>query len=348
VAALVGSVGVSARVSALASGVGRAMTFEKVRVGLLATLTLVVGIGTAAATLSPSRADEPPAGPPLPSVLPKPVFPDAKDAPAPQPKAKSAAPAPAKPADPPLDPAVEKHLSEWEKATAAATNVRTDFTLTRKEAVFHREQKYTGSALCMKSHFVRLRLNAASDPDDYEAYISNGRVFYEYNGLAKTVTEIQLANPKEVGPPPPEEVGPPLPVPPWWQRLIESIAFVIHDHPPLLLLRGTTAAALKIRFDIRLVKDDQYYVYLDLSPRTAAEKAGYERVRVALAKPTANSQLPPYAPAQVWLRRPSGAEEMWSFTGVRRDVPGVEEKHFEYVEIPGFELKRAPARPAKP
>src|SRR6266702_3326538 len=61
--------------------------------------------------------------------------------------------------------------------------------------IFKGEKDYTGSILCMKPNLARLRLDYATDPRDFEAFICNGKSVYAYNGLQKTITEHKLPDP---------------------------------------------------------------------------------------------------------------------------------------------------------
>jgi len=47
----------------------------------------------------------------------------------------------------------------------------------------------------------------------------------------------------------------------------------------------------------------------------------------------------PYAPAQVFIVKPNGDTEAWSFKEARWNVPEIDETAFQYVPIPGWEFK---------
>ena len=89
---------------------------------------------------------------------------------------------------------LDYHLDEWEKASAVE-NVRAGVDLKRTTGLLAKKTtEYKGVVLCMKPNFVRLRLEDAKEPKDYEAYISDGKRLYVYDGLAKTVTETALTS----------------------------------------------------------------------------------------------------------------------------------------------------------
>ena len=99
------------------------------------------------------------------------------------------------------------------------------------------ERKYSGQVLCMKPNFAILRLNNDSDKTgaDYEAFICNGKAVYEYNGVAKTVTEWKLPDPKT------NPAG-------------------ATDNLMLDFLSGMKAKDAKERFVLSLFKEDENYV----------------------------------------------------------------------------------------
>jgi TIGR03009 family protein len=318
-AALLTPAVIAPQVSLLANEVTRGVLAGKVRAGVLVAVALAGGLVTAGAPAPVPAADPEPAPPPrrVEAKLPPPE----PQAPAPKPKPAAA---------PPIDPAIAAHLAAWEKASAGTTNVRADFTLKKKGPAFEGERVFNGSVLFMSPRFFRMRMDDQDNPADYEAYICDGKSVYAYSGLNRTVIEFPL--PKLAGPP---ALGGGLA-----SRLLIRVTGM-WDQPPLLFVNRVMARALQDRFEVRLFKEDRFYVYLEFLPRTAAEKAEFEKVRVALILPTAGPLYEPYAPAEVWVRKPNGDEETWRVIGVKRNLPGVEEKMFVYQPVPGFKVQRA-------
>ncbi len=227
---------------------------------------------------------------------------------------------PALPGAPPAaDPQLETHLAAWEKTMQAVANFHANFELTRTEAVFKKERKYNGQVSCMKPNLTVLRINSTVNKNDYEAYICDGKSIFEYNGLAKSITEFRL-NPAGQG-----------------------------ENLMLDFLSGMTADAAKKRFQISLFspgKPDpqQIYIYLDIKPVLGKDKQEFEHARFALFGPGAPAELR-YLPAQVFLRKPNGDQELWTFSSQKTNVPGVNAKAFQFVKIDGWQFKQAPAGP---
>jgi len=221
----------------------------------------------------------------------------------------------------PADPRLDEHLNGWQKTMGGLTNFHATFELTKTEAVFKKNRQYKGSVLCMKPDFARLRQDSETDKADYEAYISNGKAIYAYNGLEKSVTEFKL-NP--------------------------AAGAAGADNLMLDFLKGMNAAVAKQRFQIALFKEDATYVYLDIKPVLGKDKQEFEQVRFALLGPGVKAPFTPYMPAQVWVLKPNGDTELWKFGGQQTNIPGVDAKSFQYVEIKGWTFKQAPSAPPPP
>jgi TIGR03009 family protein len=230
---------------------------------------------------------------------------------------------PAPPLGQPSDAKLDAHLTAWEKTMSTVTNFRVDLALKRTDAVFKEDRHYSGSVLCMKPNLARLRLDYDGDPTkaDYEAYICDGKSVYEYNGLQKTVTEWKLPNPAA------NPAG-------------------STDNLMLDFLSGMKARDAKQRFELTLFKEDDYYVYLDIKPLQARDKTEFQQLRLALYGP--NTKFA-YLPAQVYMVKPNGDTEQWSFKNPQINLQGVDQKLFQYVKVPGFsERQGQPTPPPAP
>jgi TIGR03009 family protein len=226
-------------------------------------------------------------------------------------------------------PQLAVHLAGWEKQARGLTNFHAEFTVTRKDAVFGKEQRCTGIILGQPSGSVRLRMENVADKIDFEAVICDGRSAYFYNGLEKVVTEFRL--------PPPGASEVPI------ARLARKLS------PPewlmFRLLSGATAKEATTRFDVSLLKEDANYVYLDIRPRMPKDRAEFTHARVALYGPDVLPPQVPYTPAELFVVKMNGDTEHWKFSDAEVNLPGVDEKAFQFQEVPGFKLKKAPAAP---
>lgn len=235
------------------------------------------------------------------------------------------------PGVPPAAPAVPSgaqsklnaHLAQWEKTMADLKNFRVELGLKRTDFVFKKDRFYSGVVLCMKPNLAVLRLDYDGDPTkaDYEAYICDGKAVYEYNGLQKTITEWKLPDPKN------NPAG-------------------ATDNLMLDFLGGMKAKEAQQRFDMTLFKEDEYYIYLDIKPIQARDKTEFQQLRLALYGP--NTKFA-YQPAQVYMVKPNGDTEQWTFKNPQTNLPGVDAKMFQFVDVPGFrKLQGQPVPPAAP
>lgn len=206
------------------------------------------------------------------------------------------------------DPDVEKHLAAWEKKTASVDSIRLDIALTRKEGTLKRETRYSGSMLAMRPNYIVLRLENAADKSktDYEAYICDGKSLYAYNGMQKTITE--------------------FPLPLKWP------ANALADNPLLVLLTGVKAKDVAERFEVAVYKTDANYVYLDLKPRTDADKREFAHIRLAMCGPDTKTA---YLPAQVYVLKSNGDTETWTLTNWNTDL-AVKPENFKFVPVAGW------------
>ena len=213
--------------------------------------------------------------------------------------------------------ALDRHLSAWEEKTAGITNLRVEITLKRTDAVFKKDANFSGVVLCMKPNFFVARLDNADYPTetDYEAYICDGKAVYAYNGIQKTITQIDL--PKN-------------------QPSVDNLI--------LDFLTGMKAKDAKERFDITLFKTDEHYLYLDIKPRLSKDRREFEQLRVALYGPGSDTEKFVYLPAQVYILKPNGDSESWKFTNPQVNLPDVDAKAFQFVEIKdkGWKFQKAP------
>src|SRR5262249_18312291 len=82
----------------------------------------------------------------------------------------------------------------------------------------------------------------------------------------------------------------------------------------LTFLFGMKAADAKVRYDLKLSKEDQYYFYVDVLPKNDADKADFQRAQLVLNKTN-------YVPRRLWLEQPNKDTVMWDLPKVEVHVP---------------------------
>jgi len=229
------------------------------------------------------------------------------------------------PAELPLDPAHNKLdalLLQWEQKmkgveTLYATVKRTRLDYTYKErAIVDGKPVYVpgkeifeGTAKYMKPNLARIELYRKDKPTVYEKYIFTPTFVYEFNQSSKEIRAHEL---------PPAKPG------------------QMADDNFLSFLLGMRAAEAKNRYDLRLVKEDQHYHYVEVFPRLDGDKSQFQTAQLALVRTT-------MLPRQVILLEPNGNQIIW-------DIPSVEpgarlnRSEFEAPKLPGpdWRLVRAP------
>ncbi len=216
------------------------------------------------------------------------------------------------------------HLQGWERAMKAVDKFAVEATLVRKDLITQRESKFTGNIWCMKGGFARLNIAKAvakdekPNPADFMAYISNGNMLYEYDGGAKMVTMINLGT---------GGAG---------------------NNLLLDLMTGMSADAAMKRFDLKLLKVENPYVYIEAKPKTTEDKSEFETMTLVLCDADVKGRA--YIPRMVILRKSNGQQtESWDFPDPKVNPEGIEKKHFEPQKPPeGWRVQKAEAPKAAP
>ncbi|MDB5306584.1 MAG: hypothetical protein JWO38_786 [Gemmataceae bacterium] len=222
---------------------------------------------------------------------------------------------PASPAPPAADPKPDTHLAAWKQRTEKTSNFQSKFQLFRKDAVFGKEQKYTGSISYMKPNLIVLEIQNTDDGTDYEKYLCTGKAIYQYDGKARAITEFKLNPAQGAG---------------------ENVA--------LDFFSGMKAAA-KQRFQIKLHNEDKCYVYIDIKPTIPKDRQDFEHIRFVLFGPVVEAPATQYLPAAMYMLKPNGDSEVWIFSRQLVDEPNVKEADFQFREIKGWQFKQAPPSP---
>jgi len=233
-------------------------------------------------------------------------------------------PLPLQPAPVGPDAQLQAHLAGWETAMKAVEKFSVEATLVKKDLITQRESKFTGNIWCMKGGLARLSIvkvvgkDEKPNPADFMAYICNGDMLYEYDGGAKVVTMVNLGK---------GGAG---------------------NNLLLDLMSGMTADAALKRFDLKLLKAEKPYVYIEAKPKSAEDKAEFETMTLVLCDADVKGRA--YIPRMVILRKSNGQQtESWDFPDPKVNPEGIEKKHFEPAKPPeGWTVQKAVAPKAAP
>src|SRR5262249_13955570 len=100
----------------------------------------------------------------------------------------------------------------------------------------------------------------------------------------------------------------------------------VADDSFLGFLFGMKANEAKRRYALTLVKEDTWYVYVDIVPRSAADKAEFARARLVLNKDN-------FLPRQLWFEHVGGNEVTWDIPKLQSGVD-VDRKLFDAPRLP--------------
>ncbi len=224
-----------------------------------------------------------------------------------QPQRPAGPAAPATAAAPTADPALDQHLLRWEQEMQRVQSLAALLNLTERDKTFRTEQKFSGFAQYLKAgngpgslNMAMLELRQPGRQEIARKYICSGTFLYEFLPAQKEIRAHQLPPPK------PGQVA---------------------DDNFLSFLFGMKASEARRRYDLRLAKEDQYYIYVDIAPRDARDRADFQRARIVLNRDS-------YLPRQLWFEHANGNEVLW-------DIPRIQ--NGARVNRADFDAPRPPA-----
>ena len=135
---------------------------------------------------------------------------------------------------------IEDAVRRESRRTCAGTEVDKTFQATKV---------YEGTAQFLKPNMAILDLRDKRKPELFEEYICTGTFLYEFAPTNKTIRVHELP----------------------------KTATGQADDNFLSFLFGMKAVDAKKRYDLKLSKEDQYYVYVDIVPKMPADKADFAR-----------------------------------------------------------------------
>jgi TIGR03009 family protein len=195
---------------------------------------------------------------------------------------------------PEVDPLIKAHLANWEQVMQGIQNFAIEkCTLERKNLIRKQQTVLEGTIWCMKPNLARLNLTRPAaagqkaDPNDFTAYICDGKSVFEYDGGAKQRTEYKLTN---------GGVGDNL--------LLEFISGALKADNVLQRFAVTQLRA-----------EDPNYVFLEIKPLLAKDKVEFDSMILVLYHPNGAGKAFAYLPRTVVIRKSGGQEEeTWDFS----------------------------------
>ena len=219
--------------------------------------------------------------------------------------------APAAVARPPADPVLVAHLRAWQQVMGQAKTFYAECTKVQRNTNRKTEEVYKGQIACMKPGLARVRMEQQPppgerpDPNACETYICTAQAVYLYSTSDRLLTEFR---------------------------------FVPGQPPRNLLLEvmsgGLTAQAALDRFDMKVLQEDQYFVWIKIDPRLPDDMADFATMQLVLSKP--NPGAPGYLPRKIVITKDHLNQDIeeWSFPNPAIDNMSVTLDWFKKQSLP--------------
>jgi TIGR03009 family protein len=212
-------------------------------------------------------------------------------------------PQPAQPPPAAADAAAQKldtYLKQWEKAMLAVNSLAASLERIEVSATWKTKKTFTGWAAYLKPNRAMLEMVDKEKPKEVaEKIVITGSYIYQYAMAEKEVRIHQL--------------------PPAKQGQVTEDSF-------LSFLFGMKAEEARRRYDLNLTKEDQWYVYVEIVPRTKEDKTAFLKARLVLHKDT-------FLPAQLWFVQANNDEVVWNIPQIQNKA-NLDPRRFEAPEIP--------------
>jgi TIGR03009 family protein len=186
--------------------------------------------------------------------------------------------------------ALDNHLLRWEQEMQKVQTLQAQLARIDKDKTFNTATKLVGYAAYRKVgtgpstlNLATLEMRPEGKQEVREKYVCTGTFLYQFLPEEKQIKVFELPKPK------PGQVA---------------------EDNFLSFMFGMKAEEARRRYDLRLAKEDQYYIYVDILPRFPNDRADFQRARMVLNKSN-------FLPRQLWFEHPNGNEVVW-------DIPRIQ------------------------
>jgi TIGR03009 family protein len=208
----------------------------------------------------------------------------------------------------PVQPAgkIDQHLRAWEQEMRKIRTLKAVLERIEKDKLGQTPRQYTGHAQYMKAgtgptamNLALMEMKVAGKNEMAEKLIWTGTHLYQFLPAQKEIRRYELP-----------------------QRKPGQVA----GDNFLSFLFGVSAEEARKRYTLTLCKEDQWYIYIDLAPRSATDRADFTRARVVLSRSS-------YLPRQLWFEQSNGNEVTWDIPRVQTGVT-LDRRAFEAPKLP--------------
>jgi TIGR03009 family protein len=187
-------------------------------------------------------------------------------------------------------------LTSWEQSMTKLDGFAVTCRRSTADKTFGGVEVYEGSAKYLKgaqgqTSRALLEMTNKKDPNKYEKFLYTGTYLYEFVPATKVLRVHDVPQPKA------GQLG--------------------VDDNIVALLFGMKAEDARRRYQMTWVPDtkdnNKFYHYLQILPRTPADKADFTEARLVLTSKE-------FLPRQVWYHQPNGNEITWDFENLKRNA----------------------------
>ncbi len=234
------------------------------------------------------------------------------------------------PATPPAadNKALDEHLRRWEEAMKKVETLGAQLTRIDKDPVYEHVQKLTGTAYYMKAgngptaqNLALLQMTVEGQKEPKEKFIYTGTYLYMFLPEQKEIRYYKLPKPEQ--------------------------GQAADDNNLVSLLFGMKAEDAKQRYELKLANEDTNYIYVYITPRSAADKADFQTARLVLNKSN-------YLPRQLWFEHANRSTVTWDIPNLQVGM-ALDRRVFDAPQappgwklVPGENRNNQIARPANP
>ena len=224
-------------------------------------------------------------------------------------------------ATPPAPPAqsaatLDGYLDRWQKTMEQVQALSAQIKRTEKDQTTDVEKHFTGFTKYLRvgaagttQNLALLQMTPDNKKEFSERFVCSGALLYEFRQSEKVVMAHELPKPR---------------------------AGQVSDDNFLSFLFGMKKEEAQKRYDLKLTKTDQYYLYVDIQPRFAADKVDFKRARIVLNKET-------LLPRQLWFESPNQTETTWDVVQINANDKTINRQEFDApTPPPGWKMVAAP------
>lgn len=178
-------------------------------------------------------------------------------------------------------------LTQWEQKMKGVESLVAVLKRTDTDPLTKAKDEFQGQLKFMRPNRAELYMKKTTNPQVYERFLCTGNFLYQYLPSQQLIRAHAL---------PQRAPGQP-----------------IVDNSFVGFLAGMSAIEARRRFDLVLLKEDQWYAYIEVTPRLPEDKAEFTKARLALLQST-------MMPAEMQFVPSNGAVVSWRIEKIDTNV----------------------------